>query len=193
MRDSMGLEIWMGNNGNTQHWTSDAMHPLHNAEELAEYNTGEMAYMDHKAKLAEAYIHDHPGWYAWMCARRAVYLWTGYWSFDAGYLAREPADAANVPFASCVTLLAFLSLIMAYRRQPLDAIRYAGVLFLFPLMYYFAHPEPYHMIALGPLMVILGCHAILRLREKFAESAELVVVSRAIAAPKAVPITEPVR
>ena len=35
MRDSMGLEMWMGNNGNSLHSTSDAAHPLHDAGELA--------------------------------------------------------------------------------------------------------------------------------------------------------------
>jgi 4-amino-4-deoxy-L-arabinose transferase-like glycosyltransferase len=92
MRDSMGLELWMGNNGSNLRWTSDEKHPLHDAKELADYDQGELAYMDHKAQQARAYIKEHPGWYAGMCARRAVYLWTGYWSFDKRYLAVEPTD-----------------------------------------------------------------------------------------------------
>ncbi len=35
MRDSMGLELWMGNNGYDLHWTSNDLHPLHDAQELA--------------------------------------------------------------------------------------------------------------------------------------------------------------
>src|SRR6202050_5081449 len=80
MRDSLGLELWMGNNGYFVRWTSDQIHPLHDAQELADYNSmGELAYMDHKAARAYAYIAAHPGWYTEMCLRRAVYLWTGYW------------------------------------------------------------------------------------------------------------------
>jgi len=30
-------------------------------------------------------------------------------------------------------------------------------MFLFPIVYYFSHPEPYHMRTLDPLVVILGC------------------------------------
>jgi hypothetical protein len=45
-------------------------------------------------------------------------------------------------------------------------MRYAGVLLLFPVMYYFTHPEPYHLRPLDPLLIILGCHAILALRER---------------------------
>ncbi len=133
MRDSMGLELWMGNNGYDLRWTSDDLHPLHDAQELADYNTmGELAYMDHKSQQAKAYIHAHPAWYAWMCVRRAVYLWTGYWSFNRDYLALEPMDPANIPFATALTLLALLGLLTAWRKTPFEAIRYGGVLFLFP-------------------------------------------------------------
>jgi len=167
MRDSMGLELWMGNNGHDLRWTSDDLHPLHDAQELADYNRmGELAYMNHKMQQAKAYIEGHPGWYAWMCVRRAVYLWTGYWSFNRSYLALEPMDPANIPFASALTLLGLLGLLAAWRRKPLEAIRYGSVLFLLPMMYYFTHPEPYHLRPLDPLLAMLGCYAILAWRER---------------------------
>ena len=172
MRDSMGLELWVGNNGEDLRWTSDHKHPLHDATELAEYDAGELAYMDHKTQQAKAYIHDHPRWYAWMCVRRAVYLWTGYWSFDPRYLAMEPTDPANIPFATGLTLLALLGIILAFRSKPFEALRYSGVLFLFPLMYYFAHPEPYHLRPLDPLIVILGCYAILTICGRVGEGTD---------------------
>jgi hypothetical protein len=166
MRDSMGLELWMGNNGYSTRWTSDQLHPLHDAQELADYNAmGELGFMDHKAAQARTYIATHPGWYARMCLRRALYLWTGYWSFDKAYLAMEPMDPFNIPFATAMTVLALAGLAVAGRRAPFEALRYGGVLFLFPVVYYFSHPEPYHMRTLDPLMVILGCFAILSWRE----------------------------
>ncbi len=174
MRGNMGLELWLGNNGHNLHWSSYDLSPMHNQNELAEYNRmGEVAYMDNKARLASAYIHDHPGWYAWMCVRRAVYLWTGYWSFNRDYLALEPMDPANIPFATSLTLLAIAGLVLAWRRNKFDAIRYGGVMFLFPLTYYFAHPEPYHLRPLDPLLTILGCFAILKWRGLPSESAEI--------------------
>jgi 4-amino-4-deoxy-L-arabinose transferase-like glycosyltransferase len=180
MRDSMGLELWMGNTGRSLHWTSNDLHPLHDAGELAKYNNlGELAYMDHKAELAKTYIHDHPRWYAWMCVRRAVYLWTGYWSFDPRYLAMEPTDPENIPFATGLTALGILGIILALRRKPFEAIRYGGVLFLFPLMYYFIHPEAYRMRPLDPLFVILGCSAILTLRGRAGETTDSATASEA--------------
>ncbi len=179
MRDSMGLELWMGNNGYSTRWTSDQLHPLHDANELAAYNRmGEVAYMEHKSRQAHAFIEAHPAWYTWMSARRAIYLWTGFWSFHRDYLAMEPTDPANVPFATSLTLLTLIGLGVAWRRKRFEAIRYGGVLILFPVMYYFTHPEPYHMRVLDPLMVILCCYAILVWRERVAERKQ---VARAVA------------
>lgn len=162
MRANMGLEMWMGNNGYDLRFTSDELNPLHNQAELADFNRlGEVAYNEHKAIQAKEYIHEHRAWYAGMCVRRAVYLWTGYWSFDPRYLAMEPMDPANIPFATSLTLLGLAGLFLASREKPFEAIRYAGVLFLLPAMYYFSHPEPYDMLPLDPLLVILGCYAIL--------------------------------
>jgi 4-amino-4-deoxy-L-arabinose transferase-like glycosyltransferase len=167
LRDSMGLELWMGNNGNDLRWTSDDLHPLHDAKELADYNSmGELAYMDHKAQQAKDYIHDHKWWYVRTSIRRAFYIWTGYWSFNRNYLETEPADPANIPFATALTLLGLLGLLTAWTERPFEAIRYAGVLFLFPIMYYFTHPEPYHLRPLDPVLVMLGGYAILKWRER---------------------------
>jgi 4-amino-4-deoxy-L-arabinose transferase-like glycosyltransferase len=160
MRDSMGLEMYLSNTGYSFHWRSGDHHPNHDPRELAEYNAGELAFMDHKYAQASAYVHAHPAWYAEMIARRAVYLWTGYWSFDPRYLAQEPLDPANIPVATGISLLGVFGLFTVWQRQRPEAIRYAGVLFLYPLMYYFVHPEAYRMRPLDPLLVIVGCRAI---------------------------------
>lgn len=173
MRDNMGLELWMGNNGYELRWTSDDIHPLHDAQQLAIYNSmGELAYMNLKSQQAHAYIHVHPAWYAWMSLRRAVYIWTGYWSFNRDYLALEPMDPANIPFATCLSLLGILGLWFAWQETPFEAVRFGGVLFLFPLMYYFSHPEPYQLRAVDPMLVVLGVCAILKLRAIFKAGAD---------------------
>jgi 4-amino-4-deoxy-L-arabinose transferase-like glycosyltransferase len=164
MRGSMGLQLYLGNDGYSGHWVDADRHPNHDAAEFQEYRqSGELAFMDHKLQQAISYISTHPGWYAWMSFRRAVYLWTGYWSFDRAYLAEEPLDPPNVFLATTLSLLASFGLSKAYRSARAEAIRYAGVLFLFPLMYYFVHPNAYYMRPLDPLILILGAHAIVRI------------------------------
>lgn len=177
MRDSMGLELWMGNNGDSLRWTSDDQHPLHDTKELAAYNKGELAYMDHKARQAKSYIHDHREWYAWMCARRAVYLWTGYWSFKHLYLAQEPTDPENIPFATGLTLMGITGLVLLWQRNRFNALRFGVVMFVFPMIYCFNHPEPYHLRPLDPLIVMLGCFAIITWRAHVKSTAAALSVS----------------
>lgn len=62
--------------------------------------------------------------------------------------------------------LALAGIVLAWRNQPFEALRYAGVLFLFPAIYYFSHPEPYDMRPLDPLLLLLGSFAVLTLRER---------------------------
>ncbi len=171
MRDSMGLEMYLGNTGNSLHWRSGDHHPNHDAKELAEYNEGELAYMDHKAAQAAAYINAHPRWYAWMTVRRALYLWTGYWSFNREYLADEPLDPFNIPVATGITLIAVVGLLFTWRENGFEAIRYGGVLLVYPFLYYFVHPEAYRMRPLDPLLVILGCNALNHVLEQVEEPA----------------------
>jgi len=161
MRDSMGLEVWMGNNGPNLHWTSDGRHPLHDIKELADYNRmGELAYMDHKMALAKAYIASNPGHYLFTSFRRFVYIWTGFWSFNPRYLEMEPMDLPNIPFATALSLFAFSGLFLAFRSRRWDALRIGGILFILPILYYFSHPEPYQLRALDPMLQMLGCYAI---------------------------------
>ena len=184
MRDSMGLEMWMGNNGYDLRWTSDDLHPLHDKDELADYNRmGEMAYMQHKSDQAKAYIGAHPGWYVVTCLRRAVYIWTGYWSFNKAYLAMEPEDLANIPMATFLSGLGIAGLLLVWRKRRTDALRFAGVMLLLPSLYYFAHPEPYHLRPLDPLLVILGCYAVYRWREY--------VAAKVVTSDLLVAVTEP--
>lgn len=168
MRDSMGLEMYLGNNGDSRHWRSGDHHPNHDPKELVEYNEGELPYMDHKLAEATAYIRAHPAWYAWMTARRVIYLWSGYWSLDRAYLTQEPLDPFNIPVAASLSLLGLMGVILAWRDRRVEALRYGGVLALYPLLYYFVHPEAYRMRPLDPLLVILGYRAIQAVRSRHA-------------------------
>ena len=139
VRSGYGLELYIGNNGYTQHWVNRRLHPNHNDAELSEYErVGEGAYMDHKMQQAKDYIRSHPAWFAWMTFRRIVYMWTGYWSFDAAYLKDEPLDPPNVFVNTTMSLLGLWGLRRTWQRDRSLGVRFAIVLFFFPLTYYFS-------------------------------------------------------
>jgi 4-amino-4-deoxy-L-arabinose transferase-like glycosyltransferase len=161
VRSGYGLELYIGNNGYTQHWVNRALHPNHSDAELSEYErVGEIAYMDHKMQQAKDFIRSHPAWFAWMTFRRIVYMWTGYWSFDAAYLKDEPLDPPNVFVNTTMSLLGLWGLRRVWQRDSALAVRFAIVLFFFPLTYYFSHPETYYFRPVDPLMVVLAAVAV---------------------------------
>lgn len=161
VRSGYGLELYIGNNGYSQHWVNRTLHPNHSDAELSEYErVGEIAYMDHKMQQAKDYIRSHPAWYAWMTFRRIVYMWTGYWSFDAAYLKDEPLDPPNIFVNTTMSLLGLWGLALVWRRDRALAMRFAIVLFFFPLTYYFSHPETYYFRPVDPLIVVLAAVAV---------------------------------
>lgn len=157
VRSGFGLELYIGNNGYSQRWVNSALHPNHSDAELSEYErVGEIAYMDHKLHQAEAYIRSHPAWFVWMTGRRLVYMWTGYWSFDRAYLKDEPLDPPNIVLETTMTILGLLGLRKVFRRDPALGMRFAIVLFFFPLAYSISHPETYYFRPVDPLIVVLA-------------------------------------
>jgi len=157
VRSGFGLELYIGNNGYSERWVNSALHPNHNDAELSEYErAGEIAYMDHKLHQAEAYIGSHPAWFVWMTCRRIVYMWTGYWSFDRAYLKDEPLDPPNIFLQTTMTILGLLGLRKVFRSYWGLGMRFAIVLFFFPLAYYISHPETYYFRPVDPLIVILA-------------------------------------
>ena len=129
VRSGFGLELYIGNNGYSQHWVNRTLHPNHSDAELSEYERdGEIAYMDHKLHQAKDYIRSHPAWFAWMTMRRIIYMWTGYWSFDPAYLKDEPLDPPNIFVNTTMTLLGLWGLSRVFQRDPALGVRFAIVL-----------------------------------------------------------------
>jgi 4-amino-4-deoxy-L-arabinose transferase-like glycosyltransferase len=168
VRDGFGLELYLGNNGDSSYWATRSVHPNHSDTELEEYaRVGELAYMAHKKQQALDYIGSHRLWFAWMSFRRVVYLWTGFWSFDRQYLAQEPLDPPNVFLNTTLSALALAGLYRAFRNNRAVATRFAIALFFFPLTYYISHPETYYFRPLDPLLAILAVRAAIILQERF--------------------------
>jgi hypothetical protein len=160
-RDTMGMEIHMGNNGDTSHWRPRTIGPWHNDREWADFKRlGEVAYMEREKKRGIDFIRTHPGWFATVSVRRFVFIWTGFWSFDRQYLAQEPLDPPNVVFCTALTVLMLIGLRRLWREDRMLASLFASVLFFFPFIYYFAHVEVYYRRQIDPLVVILAVYAL---------------------------------
>jgi len=161
-RDGMGLVLRLGTKGKSDYWATYELGPWHNAAEWNEFlQLGELGYMDRKKQQAVEFIRANPGWYVWTAARRAVFIWTGYWSFDREYLKEEPFDPPNIFLCTTLTLLALIGLWRAFKADCPAALPYALVLFSFPLIYCVTSPEVYYRRPIDPFFVILAVVALM--------------------------------
>jgi 4-amino-4-deoxy-L-arabinose transferase-like glycosyltransferase len=166
MRSGLGLELYVGNNGYSQHWVNRSLYPAHSDVEMAEFqHVGETAYMQRKFQQASSFIDTHPGFFLWMFVRRGIYLWTGFWSFSREYLREEPLDPANVFVCSTLSIMAIAGLVRAFRQRCVAAAPFLIVLLLFPLIYCVTHPEVYYRRPIDPMFVILAAYAVASWRQ----------------------------
>ena len=165
-RDNIGLVLRLGTKGETSYWGAYELGPWHSEPEWNEFKQlGELGYMDKKKQQALEFIRSHKRWYFWTSIRRAVFIWTGYWSLDREYLKQEPLDPPNIFFCTGLTVLALLGLWRAMRMDWPGSLPYALVLFSFPLIYYITSPEVYYRRPIDPLFVILAVVAVLPARK----------------------------
>ena len=166
-RDNVGLELYTGNNGSTWHFAPGGFHPSDTDREWREFQqVGETGYMDHKKQQALDYIAKHPGEFAWLSIRRAIYMWTSFWSFSPRYLAAEPLDPPNIFLCTTLTVLALVGLRRAFRLSLSLAAPFALAIFCFPLVYYFTHPADYFRRPMDPIFVVLAVYAVVNFRQK---------------------------
>jgi hypothetical protein len=169
-RDTMGLEFWIGNNGDTSYWLpaslgsalTNKVGPWHNDAEWQKFKQiGELAYMAECKKKADAFIRANPRWYAVVTVRRFVFIWTHFWSFSHYYLAQEPDDPINVAFNTILTLLTLVGLRRAFSENKAVATLYALVFLFFPVMFYFTHVEVYYRRQIDPMMLVLAVYGVM--------------------------------
>jgi hypothetical protein len=159
-RDNMGLVLRLGT-GKNSYWGAYELGPWHNDAEWSEFQrNGELAYMATKKQQAIAAIKADPRNYIWTSMRRAVFLWTGYWSLSRWYLEQEPLDPPNILLCTTLTVLTLIGLRKAFRAGLAVGMPYALVLLSFPLIYYITSPEVYYRRPIDPMCVVLAVFAV---------------------------------
>jgi 4-amino-4-deoxy-L-arabinose transferase-like glycosyltransferase len=159
-RDNFGLELYVGNHGETWHF-AEGPHPSNSDEEWQEYRQlGEPRYMQRKQAQAVKLISQNKGGFLWLNFRRALYVWTNYWSLSRRYRQAEPFDLPAILLTTTLSVLALCGLWMGWRYLGTSVIPYAIALFFFPSVYYVTHLEDYYRRPADPFYVVLAVHAV---------------------------------
>ena len=161
VRDNFWLEVHVGNNGDTRHPCPDAVHPSNSARERQQWTTlGELAYMDAKKVESKQWIRQHPRDFLILSARRALFVWTAFWSTSPYYLDAEPMEYPATAYFSIITLLAAAGFIRA-RRNGFGPLLCPMLWFLliFPAPYYVTLPSYDYRHAMEPILIIMATYA----------------------------------
>lgn len=146
VRDNFGLELWIGNHEGVSHqYPLDF--PLLNP---SEYNRlGEVAFMESRRQWAITFITHHPGYFLQLSARRVLLFWTA-------------PDHSAWPW---VSLLAWVGLLLALRRDRARVVPYAIVMAMFPLVYYVTHTFDTYRHPIEPVILLLAAYAVAAIAE----------------------------
>lgn len=158
LRSNFGLELWLGNNPNVTDTSSPWMHPNDNRDEAQKYQTmGEIAYMAQKEQEAFEFIRTHPSETVVFMFHRFVETWLGVTDSPSDVWTNAPLYAkAFVALNSSFSLLCLLGALFAYRARNSDAIPYALVLLVFPLVFYVTHSSLRYRFPMDPIMMVLA-------------------------------------
>lgn len=162
LRGAFWLPFRVSNSTDTISWWDDSKNPDNNPAELREYvELGEFRYMQEKKRQALDFVREHPGFFVSSVARKAVYMWTGFWSFRRGYLKTEPFDLPNIPFNTTFTILAILGLRRMFRERHPARWLFVWILLTLPAIYYVTIPMLKYRGPVDPFVVILCAYAVL--------------------------------
>jgi hypothetical protein len=141
IRDNFGLELWLGNHEGVTH-VFDNDFPILNP---AEYNRlGEIRFMEAKRQIALDFIRRHPAQFLQFSAKRCFRFWSA------------PEESAW----PAVSLLAWVGMILALWRKGIEAVPYAVVILIFPLVYYITHVFSTFRHPIEPVILLLAVYAI---------------------------------
>jgi 4-amino-4-deoxy-L-arabinose transferase-like glycosyltransferase len=164
LRSVLGLQLWLGNNEQTEDIFRGNLHPIYNEPERRHYiDVGEIAYMREKHDLAVSYMLSHP-------AREAHLTWLRFVSIWAGGALHPINDFVGTPdpwFRYVLTFNVFVAfatlagVILLFVQRNAYAFPCATFPTIFPWAYYLTLALPRYRLPIDPVSMILTSVAII--------------------------------
>src|SRR5277367_1206932 len=173
LRSVLGLQLWLGNNDQTQDIFRGDLHPIYNTPEREQYiSLGELAYMQQKKQEAIAYMFSHPGREAHLILDRAISIWSGGTPYPLEDFIGTPSLRFRgiLAFNLVAALGTLCGIIILFRERSPFAVPIAAFPLIYPWAYYLTLALPRYRLPIDPIVMLLLAICIQRLAQKFARA-----------------------
>jgi hypothetical protein len=169
LRSVLGLQLWLGNNDQTQDIFRGDLHPIYNASERDKYiSLGEIAYMQQKKREAIAYMLSHPVREASLITYRAISIWSGGTPYPLEDFLGTPSlrFRAILAINLVAALGALCGIVILFRERSLFAVPVAAFPLVYPWAYYLTLALPRYRLPIDPIVMLLVAISIQLLAHK---------------------------
>jgi Dolichyl-phosphate-mannose-protein mannosyltransferase len=174
LRSNFGLELWLGNNPDVPDTWSPWLHPNDSPAEAEKYERmGEIAFMAEKEKEAFAFMRTHPADTVSFMLRRFINNWLALTDTPVDTWSASPYYLKGFMILNAIfSIFTLLGALFASRGRIPEAVPYAIVLLVFPLIFYLTHTSLRYRFPMDPIMMVLAAYGvtcmITSLRKRFA-------------------------
>jgi 4-amino-4-deoxy-L-arabinose transferase-like glycosyltransferase len=152
IRNDFGLQFRLGNGPSADGMLMPYFQPNLNRLEFEKYQRlGELGYAAECKRFAFNWVRAHPGRFAVISLKRFFYFWNG--------VPRPTNSVAPVDFRTsaflATSVLAIWGLVHALRQKRPGAWLFAGLILLYPAVYYFVYPHARYRHPMEPELLIL--------------------------------------
>jgi hypothetical protein len=162
LRSNFGLELWLGNNPNVADTWSPWMHPNDDPAEAEKYKRmGEIAYMAEKQQEAVEFMRAHPRDTLYFTFHRFVDNWLAVTDSPLDSWSNSPLYVKALLLMNILlSLFTLFGALFAYRTRLPEAVPYALVLLIFPLVFYVTHSSLRYRFPMDPIMMVLAANGV---------------------------------
>lgn len=162
LRSNFGLELWLGNNPGVPDTWSPWMHPNDDPAEAEKYKRmGEIAFMAEKQHEAVEFMRTHPRETLDFMFRRFVNNWLAVTDSPADSWSSSPLYLkAFMTMNMLLSLFTLFGALFAYRARLPEALPYALVILIFPVVFYVTHTALRYRFPMDPIMMVLAANGV---------------------------------
>ena len=176
LRSVLGLQLWLGNNDQTQDIFRGDLHPIYNTPEREKYIAqGEIAYMQQKKQEAIEYMLSHPTREAHLILYRAISIWSGGTPYPLEDFIGTPSLRFRtvLAFNLAATLGTLCGIIILFRERSPFAVPLAAFPVIYPWAYYLTLALPRYRLPIDPIVMLLLALSMERVARKLRKAKSL--------------------